>query len=98
MAAAVGGARDGDGRAPKRCRYAVRRIETRLNVRGGPGTRYRIVDKLYPGDYTWGELPEVRQVAEGAGGRRGPARVQPRVLPEADRHPLTGQIPIFFRV
>ncbi|MDA0641447.1 hypothetical protein [Nonomuraea ferruginea] len=54
VAAAVGGARDGDGRAPKRCRYAVRRIETRLNVRGGPGTRYRIVDKLYPGDYTWG--------------------------------------------
>jgi hypothetical protein len=49
------GVKAGDGeRAGKRCRYAVRRVETRLNVRRWPGTRYRVVDKLYPGDYTWG--------------------------------------------
>lgn len=36
------------------CRYKVRRVTTRLNVRSGPGLRHRVVDKLYPGDYTWG--------------------------------------------
>ncbi|MEV0389888.1 hypothetical protein [Nonomuraea sp. NPDC050643] len=34
------------------CRYRVQHIKTRLNVRLTPGGR--IVDKLYPGDRTWG--------------------------------------------
>ncbi|MEV0998456.1 hypothetical protein [Nonomuraea sp. NPDC050202] len=34
------------------CTYRVVRVKTRLNIRVEPGGR--IVDKLYPGDRTWG--------------------------------------------
>ncbi|WP_043630576.1 hypothetical protein [Nonomuraea candida] len=34
------------------CKYRVVRVKTRLNVREQP--RGEVVDKLYPGDRTWG--------------------------------------------
>jgi hypothetical protein len=34
------------------CKYRVVRVKTRLNVRTQP--RGQVVDKLYPGDHTWG--------------------------------------------
>ncbi|MBB6546240.1 hypothetical protein [Nonomuraea rubra] len=34
------------------CLYRVVRVKTRLNIRTEP--RGRVVDKLYPGDRTWG--------------------------------------------
>ncbi|MEV0623822.1 hypothetical protein AB0I81_61625 [Nonomuraea sp. NPDC050404] len=45
QASATASTRDG-------CKYRVVRIKTRLNVRTQP--RGQIVDKLYPGDHTWG--------------------------------------------
>ncbi|MEW9553450.1 hypothetical protein [Nonomuraea sp. NPDC050783] len=45
------------GRA--RCKYRVRHVRTRLNVRAAPGGRIR--DKLYPGDVTWGSCRKFGQ-------------------------------------
>jgi hypothetical protein len=36
------------------CVYKVRHTKRTLNVRSGPGTHSRVIDKLYPGDHTWG--------------------------------------------
>lgn len=55
------------------CRYKVRHVRTRLNVRKGPGTRYRVVDKLYPRQSTWGKCRKYgnwRKV-DGDRGKRG---------------------------
>ncbi|QYC44825.1 hypothetical protein Nocox_36355 [Nonomuraea coxensis DSM 45129] len=34
------------------CRYRIKHVKTWLNVRAAP--RGRIIDRLYPGDVTWG--------------------------------------------
>ncbi|TYB56727.1 hypothetical protein FXF51_42165 [Nonomuraea sp. PA05] len=55
------------------CTYRVVRIKTRLNVRAEP--RGRIVDKLYPGDRTWGSCRKAagawRRIHGTEIGRRG---------------------------
>jgi hypothetical protein len=54
------------------CRYRVRFIKTRLNIRDAPGGE--IVDKLYPGDHTWGSCKKVgkwRRIHGTDLGRRG---------------------------
>ncbi|SEH03544.1 hypothetical protein SAMN05444920_1393 [Nonomuraea solani] len=54
------------------CRYQVQHVITRLNVRIAP--RGRIVDKLYPGDRTWGsckKLGKWRRIHGTEVGRRG---------------------------
>ncbi|AQZ68890.1 unnamed protein product [[Actinomadura] parvosata subsp. kistnae] len=54
------------------CTYRVVRVKTRLNIRMEP--RGRIVDKLYPGDRTWGSCKKHgkwRRVHGTEIGRRG---------------------------
>ncbi|GAA2210020.1 hypothetical protein GCM10009850_054790 [Nonomuraea monospora] len=55
------------------CTYRVVRVKTRLNVRAEP--RGRIVDKLYPGDRTWGSCRKAagawRRIHGTEIGRRG---------------------------
>ncbi|WP_345580013.1 hypothetical protein [Nonomuraea rosea] len=54
------------------CRYRVVRVQTRLNIRAAP--RGRVVDKLYPGDRTWGSCKAFgtwRRVHGTHVGRRG---------------------------
>lgn len=55
------------------CRYKVRNVRTRLNVRKGPGTRYRVVDKLYPRQVTRGKCRKVGKwrAVRGDHGRKG---------------------------
>ncbi|MFI6632113.1 hypothetical protein ACIBI7_24845 [Nonomuraea fuscirosea] len=54
------------------CRYRVVRVKTRLNVRVTPAGR--VVDKLYPGDRTWGSCKKFgkwRRIHGTDLGRRG---------------------------
>lgn len=55
------------------CRYKVRHVKSRLNVRKGPGTRYRVIDKLYPRQVTRGKCRKVGQwrAVKGDHGRKG---------------------------
>ncbi|MCK2213005.1 hypothetical protein MF672_004225 [Actinomadura sp. ATCC 31491] len=55
-----------------RCKYRIKHVKTRLNVRAAP--HGRIVDKLYPGDVTWGSCKSFggwRRVRGTEVGRRG---------------------------
>ena len=54
------------------CKYRIVRVKNRLNVRAAP--RGRIVDKLYPGDRTWGSCKKFgswRRIHGTDIGRRG---------------------------
>lgn len=70
---APAGAATGAQTSASGCLYKVRYVKSRLNVRKGPSTRARVIDKLYPRQVTRGKCKRYgkwRKV-QGDHGRKG---------------------------